>query len=478
MPSNPSNLEALRKIVGPAHVKNEGDILRLHAVDSVQPWAVVFPGSVEQVSEVVRLAARENLSVLARGSGSKVSKGTPPDRLDLVLCTERLDKILDMDTGNLTVTAQAGVRFSRLQVALAGEENRCYLPYNDRAALSAEAVCSDRPNMGCFLPLMPFHARSATLGGIIAANSSGPTRLLYGAPRDLLLGIRYVAPGGEIVGMGGKTVKNVSGYDVCKLMTGSHGSLGILCDMTLRILPLPERMATNLSFFQDLEEALGFVARISESRLLPAAVELMNWTALEVLAIEDGPPLQKGAYGVAVAMEGVDEAVGRMVRETKQWALDAGAFGIRGLGEEGHRRFWDLYCNHSAALLEGRSGLVSARLNYPLSVYGEIIRFAEASAPVDVALFCHAGTGVSLIHCLADEGQRGPDGRIISYLSGLLERCTGQGGNVVIERAESDLKGKLAVWGASGGDLPVMRRIKEEMDPSGLFSPGRFIGGI
>ncbi|MFH1124557.1 MAG: FAD-binding oxidoreductase [Pseudomonadota bacterium] len=473
-----SNLAALRKIVGSDHVKDDGDVLRLHAIDGVRPWAVVFPASAEEVSEVVRLAVRENLSLIPRGSGSKISKGTLPGRLDLVLCTERLNKILDLDTGNLTVTAQAGARFSRIQVALAGEENRCYLPYNDQVTLSGEAVCSDRVNMGCFVPLMPSHTRSATLGGIIAANSSGPTRLLYGVPRDLLLGVRYVAPNGEIIGMGGKTVKNVSGYDVCKLMIGSHGSLGILCEMTLRILPLPERLATGLSSFQSLDEALSFVERISGSRLLPAAVELINRKAWELLGLEGSMEPGKRGYGVAVAMEGVDEAVGRMSSEIKQWALEAGALGIKELEEEEHRRFWDAYCNHPAGLSDEYPGLVSAKLNYPVSVYGEIIESAEDSPPMDLALFCHAGSGVSLIHCLVAAEEAGLEDRTVSYLTGLLEKCTEHGGNMVLERASSGLKGRLPVWGAPRGDLVVMRRMKKQIDPLGLFCPGRFIGGI
>jgi FAD/FMN-containing dehydrogenase len=248
-------LEALRDVLGSEYVKSDPETLSGFEVDGMRPRFVAFPSDVEQILNVVKIAQREKMSVLPWGSGSKVSTGQIPSALDLILCTRRLDRVIDMDTANLTVTAQAGVRLRDIQADLANEENRCYLPYEDATTLSDEAVCSDRENVGCFIPLTPPGIESATIGGIIASNSSGPTRLLYGMPRDLVLGIRYVSPDGEIVGMGGKTVKNVSGYDVNKLMIGARGSLGILCEMTLRLLPLPECVKTFIASFSSLSKA-------------------------------------------------------------------------------------------------------------------------------------------------------------------------------------------------------------------------------
>ncbi|MGD9320854.1 MAG: FAD-binding oxidoreductase, partial [Desulfobacteraceae bacterium] len=242
-------MEARKDTLKVEWIKGDPETLSAHSVDDLTPKAVAFPESLEQVSQVVKMAQKEKWAVLPWGSGSKIGVGNPPSHIDLVISTNRLNKIIDMDTANLTVTAQAGVKFRDLQTSLAGEENRCYLPYESPTTVSDEPVCSDRDHMGCFIPMMPPFSHSATLGGIIAANSSGPVRLLYGLPRDMVLGVRYVAADGEIVGLGGKTVKNVSGYDMCKLMIGSRGSLGILGEMTLRLLPLPERFGTCLSGF-------------------------------------------------------------------------------------------------------------------------------------------------------------------------------------------------------------------------------------
>ena len=150
----------------------------------------------------------------------------------------RMNHMLDVDTANLTITVEAGVKFRDVQARLATEEDRCYLPLGDLKTEAGEFVCSDQSHRGCFLPIDPPYSEKATLGGIVAANTTGPRRLLYGLPRDLVLGVRFVTPKGDIIGAGGKTMKNVSGYDVSKLMIGSLGSLGILCEMTLRLLPL------------------------------------------------------------------------------------------------------------------------------------------------------------------------------------------------------------------------------------------------
>ena len=281
MSSQSSIKHSLRTIVGTEFVKDDLMILSAYGIDGVNPWAVVFPGSTTEVSEVVRLAHSDNLSLAPRGSGTKIGMGNIPERLDLILSTERLNRIVDMDMANLTVTVEAGVVFKEIQRALAGEENRCYLPLKDPDTPSDDEICSARENRGCFIPMEPPFSDSATLGGIIAANSSGPTRLLYGMPRDMVLGVRFVTPSGEIVGMGGKTVKNVSGYDMVKLMIGSGGSLGILCELTLRLLPLPEDFGTGLFAFSGLEDAMNSCVLITPWGWQRAGMQLLwPWRAL------------------------------------------------------------------------------------------------------------------------------------------------------------------------------------------------------
>ena len=474
-------MEALKDNLKMEWVKNDPETLSAHAVDDLTPKAVAFPESLEQVSQVVKLAQKEMWAVLPWGSGSKIGEGNPPSRLDLVISTNRLNNIIDMDTANLTVTAQAGVKFWDLQSSLAGEENRCYLPYETPTTVSDEPVCSDRDHMGCFIPMMPPFIRSATLGGIIAANSSGPVRLLYGLPRDMVLGVRYVAADGEIIGLGGKTVKNVSGYDMCKLMIGSRGSLGILGEMTLRLLPLPERLGTCLLGFSALEEASRFVDQIFETKLVPSAVELLNGQGYGFLVDEGTLEIGSRGYVVAVGLEGFGEAVERMGTEMEEMALASGARNNAHLPDDPHRIFWEAYSNLVPKLSAQYPVMVSMKLNYPISRYLDVIHSVESlcrEQELAHALQAHAGGGVTRVHFLLEPGDEKSADRVISVAEKLLEKCQSMSGNLVVEKASARMKKRLPVWGSPPQDVAIMKRIKAQMDPFGLFSPGRFVGGI
>ncbi|UCB50322.1 MAG: FAD-binding oxidoreductase [Deltaproteobacteria bacterium] len=474
-------MEVLKDMLKAEWVKSDPETLSAHAVDDLTPRAVAFPESLAQVSQVVKMAQKEKWAVVPWGSGSKIGVGNPPSRLHLVISTNRLNKIIDMDTANLTVTAQAGVKFRDLQTSLAGEENRCYLPYESPTTVSDEPVCADREHMGCFIPMMPPFSHSATLGGIIAANSSGPVRLLYGLPRDMVLGVRYVAADGEIVGLGGKTVKNVSGYDMCKLMIGSRGSLGILGEMTIRLLPLPERFGTCLLGFSGLDAASRFVDQIFQTRLLPSAVELLNGRANGLL-VEDGALEMDGdGYVVAVGLEGFGEAVQRMGREIEEMASASGAQNYVHLADDPDRIFWDAYSNLVPKLSAGYPGMVSVKLNYPISRYLDVIQSVDSlcgEQEVAHALQAHTGSGVSRVHCLLGSGDDKSADRVVSVAEKLLEKCQSIGGNLLVEKASAQMKERLPVWGMPPQDFVIMKRIKAQMDPSGLFSPGRFVGGI
>jgi glycolate oxidase FAD binding subunit len=470
-------MEARKDTLKVEWIKGDPETLSAHSVDDLTPKAVAFPESLEQVSQVVKMAQKEKWAVLPWGSGSKIGVGNPPSHIDLVISTNRLNKIIDMDTANLTVTAQAGVKFRDLQTSLAGEENRCYLPYESPTTVSDEPVCSDRDHMGCFIPMMPPFSHSATLGGIIAANSSGPVRLLYGLPRDMVLGVRYVAADGEIVGLGGKTVKNVSGYDMCKLMIGSRGSLGILGEMTLRLLPLPERFGTCLSGFSSLDEASRFVDQIFETRLLPSAVELLNGLLVDEGALE----MDSGSYVVAVGLEGFGEAVERMGKEIEEMASASGAQNNVHLPDDPHRIFWDAYSNIVPKLSVQYPDMVSMKLNYPISRYLSVIQWVESlceEQELAYALQVRTGTGITMVHFLLEPGDEKSADRVVSVAEKLLEKCQSIGGNLVVEKASARMKERLPVWGTPPQDFLIMKRIKEQMDPFGLFSPGRFVGGI
>jgi len=462
-------------------IKTDSQVLEDHRVDGLIPQAVVFPTDLKQVAAVVKYASHENLSLVPWGGGTKIGLGYPPKRLDMVVSTLRLNQITDVDSANLTMTVRAGVRFRDAQTRVASEENRCYLPLEDPVTESDEMVCSDRERTGCFIPLDPPHSDRATVGGILAANSTGPRRLLYGRPRDIVLGVRFVAPNGEIIGAGGKTVKNVSGYDVSKLMIGSGGSLGILCEMTLRLLPLPERMETLLASFGSLEEVGAFVEGIFASSLLPAAVEVMNGAAFEALALAAKPELGRSPFVVAVALEAFEEQVNRMVSNMRDAAKASKAATDATLDESGHRDFWRAVSNLDHSASRGSTDFVSLKLNYPISEWKSMMGFVQDSlkaANLSHTLLTHAGSGVGLIGLRGEDGARDAKGRVAKAVRDILVQCRSKGGNLVIQRAPAPWKADLPVWGELGEDALIMKRIRQQLDPSSILCPGRFVTGI
>ncbi|MBN1106982.1 MAG: FAD-binding oxidoreductase [Deltaproteobacteria bacterium] len=479
-----ADFEGIRKelegIAGSDRLKTDADVLAKHTVDGKLPKAVVFPKDTRMVAEIVRCACRSNLGILPWGSGTKMSAGHPPERMDLVIAMGRMNHMLDVDTANLTITVEAGVKFRDVQARLATEDDRCYLPLDDLTTESGELICSERSHSGCFLPLDPSFSDRATIGGIVAANSTGPRRLLYGLPRDLILGVRFVTPEGDIVGAGGKTVKNVSGYDISKVMIGSYGSLGILCEMTLRLLPLPEAMETLLLSFESFSAAQSFAGAVLQTKLLPAALEVANGPAFRNIPFKGvSVELKPEPYVVMVALEAAGEAVERM---RKEMILIGERFGAKGhslLKEEGHLLFWLAVSDLQASLGARFGELISLRLSYPLSEWKALFEFAENTikmAGPECGILCHAGSGASQVHVLLEKNS-GKEAETARAVASILARCRELGGNLVVLQAPTGLKKGLPVWGEPGADLLVMKRLRAKIDPQGLMSPGRFVVG-
>lgn len=443
--SNSSPLATvLKEMVGEANLTLDQDRLGAYAVDGMTPKAVVCPGSVEEVSKLLAYATAEKLAVVPRGNGTTMAQGGIPRKLDLVLSMLRINRITEHDIPNLSLSVQAGMTLSEVQKALAGT------------------------GKGSFLPLDPPYSEAATIGGIVATNGSGPRRYLYSTARDLLLGLKAVSPTGDIVAFGGKTVKNVSGYDMTKLMIGSFGALGVITEITTKLLPLPEASATLLTSFDDLTKAGSLTRKILHSPLLPSAIELMDGRAAGYLG-------EKGPYLVAFSLEGVEEAVERQVVEIGALAKGEGAFETKTLKGKEDRGFWiqvrDLPLVTKAPLIL-KSNVVISRLP---EIMGHYEKTAKA-AGVGCAFVGHAGNGILTTH-LWENGAAAAD-RLPGLIAEFTAEAAKHDGNLVVASCPVGLKTKISLWGQPRSDYRVMRRLKEKLDPAGVLNPGRFVGGI
>lgn len=460
---NPKSLET---VLDAKAILTDADRMQAYAIDGVAPQAVVKPGTLDEAAEVIKLANTDGFTVAIRGGGTKSSIGGLIKKADVVLATHRLDKIIDMDTANLTVTAQAGVLFDDLQDLLMGLENRCYFPLDGDLSETANYMCSDREYKGAFMPLDPPLSSKATMGGIVAANSTGPMRMRYRPMRDLILGVRFISPQGDIIGMGGKTVKNVSGYDVSKLMIGSQGCLGVVGEMTIRLLPLPEQTGAMLVSFADVVRAEAFVTTLLNSKLLPTAVEVLNPAALKITTAADMAVLAGGLV-VAIGQAGVVEEVTREVADLKAMAKQENASNVAELDAKDAAAFWRSLGDNSLS-----QAAIRLKANYLFSGYGAFMDEA-AKAGDGCAFSVSAGSAVSQIAFLKDDADQAA-----ALGEKLRAKAMELKGALVVEAGTSEFKKSFDVWGPPRSDFALMKHIKTELDPNGVLNPGRFVGGI
>ena len=456
MPKKDKWITRIKEIVGEGHISQEPNKLKAYAVAGKKPKAVVTPGTIDEVSRVVAHANQEHLAIVPRGNGTKMEMGGVPKKMDIVLSTGRLTRVTDRDCENLTLSAESGLTLGEVQQGLA------------------------RVGKGYFLPLDPPFSDKATLGGIVATNSSGPKRLLYGTARDIIIGVKAVFPNGDIVVSGGKTVKNVSGYDMCKLLIGSYGTLGILCEMTFKLLPLPEKGATLGLSFAVIEDADGFVRELRGSQLIPSSVEILNGSAVQKMRYPMSMPLNSN-YLVAVGLEGVPEGIDRQVSEMSEMGKRYGTLEAVTLDAEKHQAFWVALRDFSSGLTDKYPNAISMKSNFLISKCGEMLGSSEKIAQglgIDCAFISHAGNGILYSYVLPGRNFRSK----VDFFVDLIEKLTAEAvkneGSLVVESSPLVIKKKIDVWGKSRSDYPVVRRLKEQIDPAGILNIGRFVGGI
>ncbi len=381
-------------------------------------WAA-RPATVEQVAAVLKTASAHGLAVVPAGNGTRLHWGAPPERCDLMLDLRGLDQVLEHQAGDLVVRTQAGVTLRALneKVAGGGQELVVEVPYD-----------------------------AATVGGALATGAAGPRRFRYGAARDLLIGVTVVLADGTIARSGGKVVKNVAGYDLGKLLTGSYGTLGVIAEATFRLHPLPaDRQWVTCACPAEPSAAAGLAGVAAASLAEPSAIEL-DW------AVSAGPP------ALAVLVEGVAarpraQAVAGLLQASGGEAAVSGA----------PPAWW--------GLLPGEDTLLEARV--PPSGLGAVLTEIGADAPGDVRVRGSAASGALVMAPppgLPAEG-------VARLVSRVRRAAEGVGGRLVVLTAPAEVTRLVDRWGRVGA-LGLMRRVKRQFDPGRVLSPGRFVGGI
>ncbi|MEU9887452.1 FAD-binding oxidoreductase [Sphaerisporangium sp. NPDC051011] len=427
------------------------------AVAGVTPRWVTLPETTGEAALVMRAAAEHGLAVVPAGGGTKLSWGYAPARCDLLLDTRRLNRVLEHEAGDLVVRVQAGITISALAAAL-GE--------------AGQQLALDVP------------AGEATVGGVLATATAGPRRLRHGTARDLLIGITVVLADGTIARSGGKVVKNVAGYDLGKLFTGSLGTLGVITEATFRLHPLPASRAWVTAASPD-PRVLTAVASLAGSRLEPSALELDRPVArgpVTVAALFEGVAAAERAKAAA-GLLGEGSAIssgppawwGRLPgEEPADLQEEAASLGDQSLAERPMESF-----PGDRALEErvARSGGFLLELRVPPASAGRALAAVARAGDDAGGLPVHVrGSAASCVLYLAPPVDT-PPGAAEIFVTSLRTEVARDGGRLVVWTAPPEAAARLDRFGPVGA-AALMRRVKERFDPEGRMSPGRLAGAL
>ena len=449
----PGARHELERVVGAAHVHTRPADLAAYAFDAFGasgerrlPDAVVLPATIEEVSRVVRVCARRGLPVVPRGAGTGYAAGAVAWRGGVILNLCRMSRILDLDAERRRLRAQAG-------------------------AITA-AIHRRAATAGLHYPPDPGSATTSTIGGNVACNAAGPHAFRYGTTADFLVGAAVVLGNGEIVQLG----EAGDGSPLLPLLAGSEGTLAVITEVELRLLPAPAARATLAAQFADLEGAFGAVAEISGKGIVPAALEFLDRSAVEAVARTGTVAGPRGVALVLVELEG-DEAAVRAESEAAGAALSAaGAARVdRAADAADAARLWEVRKAVSAAVATVMVGKINEDVVVPRDRMAELVARTEAIGTrheLPVVNFGHLGDGNLHVTFLIDPRRPGERARGDAAAVDLFDAVLGMGGSLSGEHGVGTTKLAYAERQLGAAGMGLMRRLKQRYDPAGLLNPG------
>ncbi|WP_045518475.1 glycolate oxidase subunit GlcD [Neobacillus niacini] len=416
------------------------------------PDAVVSPRNAEEVSEILKICNQYGVPIVPRGSGTNLCAGTCPTEGGVVLLFKHMNKILEIDEENLTITVQPGV--ITLDLINAIEEK------------------------GLFYPPDPSSMKISTIGGNINENSGGLRGLKYGVTRDYVIGLEAVLPNGDIIRTGGKLAKDVAGYDLTRLFVGSEGTLCVITEATLKLIPMPETRKTMLALYQDLSAAARSVSKIIANKIIPTTLEFLDQATLKV--VEDyaqiGLPTDVQAV-LLIEQDGPPEVVDRDIQKIAEVCKQENAVSIQIAATE----------EEAMALRTARRAALSAvaRLK-PTTILedatvprSEIANMVKAINEITekyqltICTFGHAGDGNLHPTCATDARDHEEMERVEKAFAEIFEKAIELGGTITGEHGVGAMKAPYLEWKLKKEGITAMKGIKQAFDPNNIMNPGK-----
>lgn len=450
-------ISQLATIVGKANVLTSEEDRKVYSYDGTSNWShkpdiVVFPTETDHVAAVLKLANEHRIPVTPRGGGTNVSGGSVPIRGGIALVMTRMNRILAIDPGNLSARVQAGVVLMDLQVSLARQ--RLFFP----------------PDPQSFL--------GATLGGIIAENAGGPVCLKYGVTKQYILGLQAVLPTGRVVEFGGSTVKNVVGYDLVSLLTGSEGTLAVVTEAILRLLPLPPARQTIIALFDDLPRSGATVGAILDEGTIPAKIELLdNWVVRSINRITGMGLPENAAAMLMFECDGRAEVVEHDSQKVIEVCRQGGATQILAAQDQAQAQAWWKARSAGFAAVFGAAPTVLAEdVTVPRTRMAEFIERVVAicrKADLEVTVIGHAGDGNLHPSVMTDAGDPVHFAKAQRAVDEIIEAAVQFGGVLSGEHGIGLEKQKFMRRTQDPIFIEIMKKIKGIFDPNGILNPGK-----
>jgi glycolate oxidase len=448
-------LGELEAIVGSSQVHSGPAELFAYSYDGTfqqaRPDYVVTPATTNEVSALLVLADRENLAVIPRGAGTSLSGGTIPIDGGLVISLARMNQILEIDHANTVARVQSGVVTGEFQAAV-----------------------EDR---GLFYPPDPASLNQSTLGGNVACNAGGPRCLKYGVTKDYVLGMTVVLANGSVLSLGGKLMKNVTGYQLGQLFVGSEGSLGVITELILRLLPLPREPCTAAAYFASLDRSAEAVTAVMAAGMLPATLEMMDKTTINVVEDYLHLGLPRSAEAMLILEQDGNDAAATLL-EVQRMADICRAYGAMDVqiaaDAASRNKLWQARRAVSGALGRVRPSKLGEDIVVPRSEIPKMVRrIGEIAQEVGlpIAVFGHAGDGNLHPNILFDRLQPGELERVEHAAAAIFRAALDLGGTLSGEHGIGTLKREFLEEDLGVETVEIMRGIKRVLDPKGILNP-------
>ncbi|UOY92607.1 glycolate oxidase subunit GlcD [Ectobacillus sp. JY-23] len=450
-------IEALQSIVGAENVDVSNMGRLTHSYDATpqfqsMPDAVVSPRNTQEIAAVLKLCNEYRIPVVPRGSGTNLCAGTCPVEGGVVLLFRHMNRILEIDEDNLTVTVQAGV--ITLDMIAAVEKK------------------------GLFYPPDPSSMKISTIGGNINENSGGLRGLKYGVTRDYVMGLEIVLPNGDIIRTGGKLAKDVAGYDLTRLFVGSEGTLGVITEATLKLIPMPETKKTILALYEDIDDAARAVSAIIANRIIPTTLEFLDQPTIEVVEAyaQIGLPTEAQAV-LLIEQDGPPEVVERDIAKIEEVCKALNAVDVRVAKDEVEAdALRTARRNALSALARLAPTTILEDATVPRSKVAAMVRATNEIAlkyNVKICTFGHAGDGNLHPTCPTDVRNEEEIHRVEAAFAEIFEKAVELGGTITGEHGVGAMKAPYLELKLGAAGIAAMKAVKSAFDPNGIMNPGK-----